>query len=52
MHNGLCVNEIDIPREYVVGIANKVYWVSVSNKYFGNEYKLEFSSEKFNDYRN
>lgn len=41
-----------IPKEYVIAIANKAYWVGISNKYFNDEYKLEFYSEKFNDYRN
>lgn len=44
--------EPTIPKEYVIAIANKAYWVGVSNKFFKDEYKLEFYSEKFNDYRN
>lgn len=44
--------EPTIPKEYVIAIANKAYWVGISNKFFKDEYKLEFYSEKFNDYRN
>lgn len=44
--------EPTIPKEYIIAIANKAYWVKLSNKFFKDEYKLEFYSEKFNDYRN
>lgn len=46
----------EIWKDVIYGPVKKgmyeAYWVGISNKFFKDEYKLEFYSEKFNDYRN
>ena len=30
---------VEVPDEYIMAIANKIYWIRISNKHFKNKYK-------------